>query len=234
MDVDAEARGMLDRMATDFAQMVKRADVDYYLKSPAIGQSGNDQLAFYSTVSGYSSGTTGSVSLVAYRINAQQRLERMAKGLLWNGSSSTSTPVVFLPLTISATWATATDATADTDYELVAPSVFRFEYYYQLKTGALSLTPWDTVASHTSVVGMQDVAAISVSIAAIDPTSRVLVSDAQLTSLGASMNDFAVTMKPGELLAQWQTAVNATTGVPRPSLSAIRFYERRFHLLPKL
>src|SRR4051794_14475388 len=33
MDVDSQARQVLDRMAIDFAQMVKRSDVDYYLKS---------------------------------------------------------------------------------------------------------------------------------------------------------------------------------------------------------
>ena len=33
MDADAQARQLLDRMAIDFAQMVKRSDVDYYLKS---------------------------------------------------------------------------------------------------------------------------------------------------------------------------------------------------------
>src|SRR5436190_10999833 len=33
MDNDSQARQLLDRMAIDFAQMVKRSDVDYYLKS---------------------------------------------------------------------------------------------------------------------------------------------------------------------------------------------------------
>src|SRR5437899_9625160 len=33
MDADSQSRQLLDRMALDFAQMVKRSDVDYYLKS---------------------------------------------------------------------------------------------------------------------------------------------------------------------------------------------------------
>src|SRR5438552_6138879 len=60
MDGDAQARQLLDRMAIDFAQMVKRSDVDYYLKSSATGagvrnllQPGNDKIAFYSAVPGY-------------------------------------------------------------------------------------------------------------------------------------------------------------------------------------
>src|SRR5436305_1810873 len=59
MDADSQARQLLDRMAIDFAQMVKRSDVDYYLKSNAtlplrsVPQVGNDQIAFYSAVPGY-------------------------------------------------------------------------------------------------------------------------------------------------------------------------------------
>src|SRR5215467_8529709 len=59
MDADSQARQLFDRMAIDFAQMLKRSDVDYYLKSSATApsrrvlQPGNDQIAFYSTVPGY-------------------------------------------------------------------------------------------------------------------------------------------------------------------------------------
>src|SRR5204862_2724616 len=67
MDADSQARQLFDRMAVDFAQMVKRSDVDYYVKSswfasgPPPGvtgvrtllQPGNDQIAFYSAVPGY-------------------------------------------------------------------------------------------------------------------------------------------------------------------------------------
>src|SRR6266581_1714126 len=109
MDADSQARQLLDRMTIDFAQMVKRPDVDYYLKSSAalplrrVLQPGNDQIAFYSTVPGYypPTGAQSPVSLVAYRVNsdatssAYNKMERMGKGLVWNGVSTTDTPVVF-------------------------------------------------------------------------------------------------------------------------------------------
>lgn len=239
MDADAQARGVLDRMAVDFAQMVKRPDVDYYLKSSANAQTGNDQLAFYSLVQGYSSMASSPVSLIAYRIDSDQQMHRMAKGLIWNGASPspsplpTPAPLIFGPGAISATWPAATNAAADADYEAIAPYVFRFEYYYLLKSGAVSDTPWDTTA-HGGVSGFQDVAAIAVAISAIDPKSRVLVSSSQLTALSATMNDFNSAMKPGQLLAQWQTAINTTTTIPRTALNGIRSYERHFSLLPKL
>lgn len=241
MTAEAQLRPLFDRMAVDFSQMIKRTDVDYYLKSPSNTQTGNDQFAFYSTVSGYypSSGSQSSISLVGYRINSTSsstsfnKLERISKGLVWNGASTTDTPVVFLPLTIASTWPSATSGGVDSDYEMIAPYVFRFEYYYLLKNGSFSVTPWDSSSGHTTVGGMQDVAAISIAIAAIDPKSRVLISDSQLTTLAGRLNDFSTSMTPGDLLTQWQGALDGTTDMARPSIQSVRFYERSFYLLPK-
>src|SRR5438270_7120730 len=114
IDTDAQARVVLDRMAVDFAKMLKRSDVDYYIKGPTnytghgnghgygkkvqTGQQGSDQIAFFSQLRGYysSSGSQSPFSLVAYRINQDStcasylKLERMAKGLLCNGVSNSS------------------------------------------------------------------------------------------------------------------------------------------------
>jgi len=212
--------------------MLKRSDVDYYVKTPARVQSGNDQIAFYSEVPGYypSNGSQSPISLISYRINTHGKAERLGKGLLWNGVSLGNTPIVFLPRTIPANWPAATDDTGDSDYEIAAANVFRFEYFYWLTSGNFSDIPWDTAAGHTAINGMQDVAAISVAIAAIDPNSRVLLSDTQVTLLAARMNDFALSMGPGALLAQWQNALDATNDMPRPAISGIRIYQRCFQL----
>lgn len=111
IDTDTQARVVFDRMALDFAQMLKRTDVDYYVKQRSgykghgnghgwgqgkNGQLGSDQIAFFSAVpgyypSGFASGTESPISLVAYRVTessssdpAYGRLVRMAKGLRWN------------------------------------------------------------------------------------------------------------------------------------------------------
>src|SRR5216117_2167794 len=112
IDTDTQARVVFDRMALDFAQMLKRTDVDYYVKQRAAynghgnghgwgqeknGDKGSDQMAFFSHVPGYYPGSYASpISLVAYRVNeststnaAYGRLERLAKGLLWNGVDNT-------------------------------------------------------------------------------------------------------------------------------------------------
>jgi len=261
MDADSQARQLLDRMAIDFAQMVKRSDVDYYVKSSAISplrratQLGNDQIAFYSAVPGYypSTGSQSPVSLVAYRLNAQNKLERMGKGLVWNAVSATDTPVVFMPVPVASplpsplpspmpnpsptpAWPTAINLSAsptpEPSAEVFGPQVFRFEYYYLLKNGSLSDIPWDTGAGHNAVSGMQDVAAIVVDIAAIDPKSKVLLTDAQITNLVGQLGDYTSGMNPGQLRAQWQNTLSGVTDLPRTAVSGIRLYERCFYLSP--
>jgi type II secretory pathway component PulJ len=237
MEADGQIRPLFERVAVDLGQMVRRSDVDFFGKGSGApnsvggGMTGNDQLAFFSAVPGYSSSASSPISLVAYRITSN-KLERMAKALLWNGATTTDTPIVFLPLTIAGNWAAATDTGADSDYESIAPYIFRFEYCYILKNGGLSVIPWDT-SSHTSVSGLQDVAAISVCVAGIDQKSRVLAKESDLTALVGSMNDFSASMNPGDLLNQWQTALNSAANIPRPTLSAIRLYERTFALTAK-
>ena len=300
MDADSQARQVLDRMAIDFAQMVKRADVDYYVKSSATPPPtgvrnllfpGNDRIAFYSTAPGYypSTGSRSPLSLVSYRVNAQNKLERLGKGLVWNGVLPTDTPpnspVVFMPIPIASPipvveFATPTPTvtpppawpnvdnlnatpTPDPSTEVVGPQVFRFEYYYLLRGQVVSGTtynpiftdtPWDTrinsccattgspVCCHTAPRGMQDVAAVVVDIAVIDPKSKVLLdavdpTGAKLMRLNGAdgspplLVDFAAGMVPGQLLANWRTAIDANTiGLPPLAISGIRVYERYFYL----
>ncbi len=116
MDADSQARQLLDRMAIDFAQLVKRSDVDFFGKSAAsapkrnVLQPGNDQIAFYSGVPGYypATGSQSPVSLVAYRVNSNpssssyNKMERLGKGLVWNAVSTTDVPAVFLPIPVAS------------------------------------------------------------------------------------------------------------------------------------
>ena len=237
MDADSQARQLLDRMAIDFAEMVKRNDIDFFAKGTAAPNSvggtmaGNDRIAFYSTVPGYypSTGSKSPVSLVAYRINslsgatAFNKMERLGKGLVWNGVSTTNAPVVFLPLTFSATWPAAVSSTAtDTAYEVIGPQVFRFEYCYLLTDGSRSILPGN-------ISGM---AGIVADIAVIDPKSKALLTDAQIATIAAGLSDYTAGMAPGQLRTNWQTYLDGITNLPRPAISGIRLYERYFYLSP--
>ncbi len=272
---DEQARSLMDRMALDFGAMVKRSDVDYYLKGrpAALAQPGNDQIAFYTEVAGYvdsatatASGTPASTpvtqsptALIAYRVNATTlRLERLCRGLVWNGSSSGDV-MAFLPVPLASPlpsplpspmptavptpcWPAAAEPDdtkiKDMDYEAVGPQVFRFEYYYMLKgqtatpgASTLSITPWSS--NHVSVEGMRDVAGIGVLMAVLDQKSRLLVTKSQLTALIAQMPDATnggtTFTGPGDLEQQWTSAVNKS-GLPSPVIGAVRIYTRCFYL----
>ena len=89
----------------------------------------------------------------------------------------------------------------------------------------------------TSVDGMRKAAAIVVAIAVIDPKSQVLLVGSTSRSVVGQLADFptnaidtASTMKPGELLHNWQTGLDGVTDMPRPAIAGVRLYERCFYL----
>src|SRR5439155_576223 len=216
------------------------------------GQQGSDQLAFFSQVPGYypSTGAQSPISLVTYRINentgagnpAYLKLERMGKGLLWNGvdnpnrqpnQSGYTSPIVFLPLLIKDRWPAASDGTTadpQSHYEIIGPGVFRFEYYYLIKNGRLDDWPWDKFArtdqltlTNPQSIGLTDIEAIVVAIAVIDPAARALINPASLDDLASDMADFRSahgrgnggTRNIGDLEADWNgVLVGDPTRVP--------------------
>jgi len=207
----------------------------------------NDQIAFYSALPGYnpSSGAQSPVSLVAYRVNsdstssAYNKMERLGKGLVWNGASTTDTPVVFLPFLISNTWPYATNQNPDPSlppaYEVIGPDVFRFEYYYLLTNGALSDGPCLN-ANGCTTLNTRDVSAIVVDIAVIDPRSKLLLTNQQIATLNTGtlsnfLTDWSQDLnRPGKLLVQWQNRLNRVTSLPRgQAVAGVRLYERYFY-----
>jgi len=267
IDTDTQGRAILDRIAMDIGRMLKRTDVGYYIKQPIkynnhgnghgfgkklqTGQQGSDQISFFTQVTGYYPSTSGNspLSLVSYRINEDSnsasylKLERMGKGLLWNGfdnnnrqptNSSFNSPIVFLPLLISDRWPAAADGTTETnaDYEVIGPQVFRFEYYYLLKNGKATDVPWDkdarpsqqTIFAPTSI-GLVDVQAIAVAIAVIDPASRSLIPPASLFGVADDMDDFTTApgrggggaKRIGDMEIQWNEAVQSIVATGKTS-----------------
>jgi prepilin-type N-terminal cleavage/methylation domain-containing protein len=230
IDSDLEARQLFDRMGADFTQMMKRQDVDYYVKSNVDTESGNDRIAFFSHIPGYCPGnhSWSRTSLIAYRVNSDRnspsfnKMERMGKGLLWNDDSSGYSPILFGLTTIVSNWPSSIDSSSpDQDYETIAPQTFRFEYCYFLKDGTVGVIPGG--------LGLEDIRAICVCIAGIDSRSKVLLSNPQLNELAGRMDDFSASMTPGDLLMQWKTTLDATNDMPRAAISAVRLYQHTFH-----
>ena len=295
MDADTQARTVLDRLGFDIGRMIRRTDLDYYIKGPGSytghgnghgwgkkltgGQQGSDQCAFFASVPGYypQSSGQGSISLIAYRINQNSttstapylQMERMAKGLLWNGVSNLTNqnavyPIVFLPNTISGipSWSAAVNddnsgQSIDADYEVVGSQVFRFEYWYLLKSGILTDVPWDQAATpaHTWLNGWTDVQAIGVAIAVVDPGARALIPSTTLLDIASDLDDFKTApgrgiggqKKAGDIEYRWNTVLfgdpanlantpgilnrgTTTAGsvVPREVVKSIRVYVRYY------
>ena len=299
MDADTQARTVLDRLGFDIGRMIRRNDLDYYIKGPASytghgnghgwgkkltgGQQGSDQCAFFASVPGYypQSSGQGPISLVAYRVNQNSasatapylQLERLAKGLLWNGVSNLTNPnavypLVFLPNTISGVsdWSAAVNndnsgqsVDPENGYETVGSQVFRFEYWYLLKSGILTDVPWDQAATpaHTWLNGWTDVQAIGVAIAVIDPGARALIPSSTLLDIASDLDDFKSApghgfggqKKVGDIEYRWNTVLlgdpadlantpgilnrgTTTAGsiVPREVVKSIRVYVRYYDL----
>ena len=155
MDADSQARQLLDRMAIDFAQLVKRSDVDFFAKGTTAPNSvggamaGNDQIAFYSACSGLLStdwfAKPGLACCLSSKFatrasSSYNKMERWERA--WCGTVS-------LRLTTGCFYATynslsnmafrdlavcdaAVRADPDAAYEIIGPQVFRFEYCYLL------------------------------------------------------------------------------------------------------
>jgi prepilin-type N-terminal cleavage/methylation domain-containing protein len=259
MDADSESRLVFNRLALDFAHMLKRGDLDYSaFKQPngAQNNDGNDHLAFFAEVAGsFTSGTPpdgrekSPVSLVAYKIAPADPanpdpnlrapgLQRMNKGLGWEQKSSQWDSVIFFPLTLIGSGGNWPDLLNTNDgYQILGHQVFRLEYTYLLKSTAqnparLSATPWDTDAGHSSINGLTDIAAIVVTIGVLDETSRKIVAEADYPRLIARLADVGDNETAA---AKWNNAVNspgfsADTGIPPPAAGRVRIYERYFYL----
>lgn len=247
IDTASEIRPLFNRISVDLSQMVRRTDVSYYVKTSSNAEPGNDLIAFFSLVDGFypNTGVNAEVkqpqtTLISYRVNAQFQAERMAKSLPFAGqtySGQTPSSLIFRNSltppstgdTIAKRWPTAVSATGtDSDFGIVAADVFRFEYYYILKsTGQVSTGTW---SSADDPAGMRDVAAVVVAVAVIDPKSKKLLTANDVNTLSASMVDYdPATMGTSGLVASWQDTL-AASSLPRPALAGVRIYQRFFPL----
>jgi len=177
LDADSQARLIFDRMAVDFAKMVKRPDADcvFAKLDGGAGDGENDAMFFYSEAPAYfNSSVTGNaspVTLVGYRINFNNAnhpgvpvLERLGKGLTWDGATSGTNPggMVFLTIpgssatpgsasTITGNWTElGTPAGAngcafgdgtDSDYSVLSDEVYRIEIQFLLTDQSISIMP---------------------------------------------------------------------------------------------
>jgi len=175
-------------------------------------------------------------------------LQRLGKGLGWEPDTSGAgawSNVAYLPATLvsgsNARWPSlfTTTTALDPDYRSVGDLVFRMEYTYLLKPtstapATLSITPFYNTSGHTTVNGFKDVAAIVVTIAMLDNSSRLLVKN-YANLISGSATTFPDAVNGATPAAAWNANVNSATfttaaGIPKTAASAVHVYERYFYL----
>ncbi len=236
---DDQARIVFDRMAKDFAGMPKRKDVDYiFTTGTAVASGGNDSMYFYSEAPAFFDASPAlsnqsTMGLVGYNINSSYQLQRLGKGLTWDGAPSTSGGgMIFLPNTITNSWNSIVTTGSDQDFHVLADGVFRMQFCYLLKSGSFSAIP--SISGTSGFNGFQDVSAIVVAIAILDSNSRKLLSGTSAYgNLVTALPETTGTAPPAQA---WVTSSTTATfysslsGVPIGAARNIRIYQRAFYL----
>ena len=207
LDADDEARLVFDRMDADIALMLKRPDVSPLFQTNANSNDPtdlNDAFFFYSQAPASSTNTTvnnSQIALIGYRVvstnqNAQSNgLTRLGVEESWDALSFITN--------------VSTNGVDDTNYHLIAPSVFRMEFALLMKPGSTNNStnfnigfagpvPSNTVSTNGTNVffqtnnlgqSLKDVAGIVVALAILDPTSQKIIGTNALTTLATNMED---------------------------------------------
>ncbi|MDR3404156.1 MAG: prepilin-type N-terminal cleavage/methylation domain-containing protein [Chthoniobacter sp.] len=257
-DADSQARLVFDRMAGDFARMLKRSDVDYLFCK----QIGNDRMFFYSEAPAYYDGGASSIkprssmALLGYRINSSYQIERLGKQLNWGGDTSTQPgSIVFLTYpapTVAAPKPTPVPASllennwpavigaapaydgADNDYHVLADQVCRMEFCFQMKDGSYVFDPAGNSA--TVIHSLKDVTAIVVGLVVLDATSQEIVDISKVSGAFDDPTDADLSASPPVLMGErwrrklFQAGFATTAGIPQAAASQIRIYEKSFAL----
>jgi prepilin-type N-terminal cleavage/methylation domain-containing protein len=248
LDSDTQARLVFERMASDFSSMIRRQDVDYIFAK----QAGNDTMFFFSEATKYfdssvSDPAKSSLALVGYRLNSSYQLERLSRGLTWDGQVGPSPApgsIVFLtpsgtsmPIagsTIAGNWPDAVGAGPNytngtgSDYHVIGDQVYRLEVSFVQTNGTIS-------TSVTSYNGLQNVSAIIVALGMLDTKSRVIAgaSNGQIPSpVGIPMVNALPDSVDGTAPLQTWKASNYLTAssIPPAAAAQLRIYERTFYL----
>lgn len=257
---DRQARSLFERMASDFGTMPVRPDLDYVFSKQDGREGGaSDTFFFYSEAPGYFDSWTdtsnrSSLSLVGYRINASNQLERLGKGLAWAGPATGTKPGGALfhrpgskgapadpATTLDRNWNSTIGAAPqfqgmDDDYHVLGDAVFRIEFCFQFTNGTFGNHPGK--GGDNLRPGLEGVASIIVAVAVLDRSQSVAKSTLDRLCSGLpDVSDLDLAMEPPLLMAQlWQRTL-AEPGlagriqVPPNVLAGVRVYQRSFPVL---
>jgi type II secretory pathway pseudopilin PulG len=256
LDADDEARLVFDRMDADIALMLKRPDVSPLFVTNANSNNDpndlNDAFYFYSQAPASSTNTTvnnSQIALIGYRIVSTNQ-DAQSNGLTRLGVEESWDALSFITNV-------STNGVDDTNYHLIAPSVFRMEFALLMKPGSTNNStnfnigfagpvPSNTVSTNGTNVffqtnnlgqSLKDVAGIVVALAILDPTSQKIIGTNALTTLAAKMEDAVVILSNNVSASMSGGIINggATNGIPVDSwkTNALNYSETGLSVIPK-
>lgn len=235
LDVHADMRQALDRLTMDLAAKVRRDEVP----TNVLKQPGNDALIFKSSVPAAPENGMNprGIALVAYRVsnlgpsgNSSDpiHLQRSSQALTWSNSARV---LEFIDPTAGTP---VPSAPPDAAFDALGPGVFRFEVTYIAAEGPHQSLERSDFPS-TSREFDRNVAALVVTVAALDRESRRILSDPQrqIADLAESFPDSengTSTIDAWSQLASESDRLATDAGIPLRAASAVRVMQRRIPL----
>lgn len=227
-DSYSDMRQALDRIGLDLAARIKREDVPIYFKKNI----GNDTFSFYSSVaSTLVSGSPRGLSQLFYQVGTTgsnaYSLQRASEGVLWAGGGTA--PLIFVD---PASTLVDPGLPTATDFDTLAPSVFRMEVSFIAAPSSSGNNIVNTFPT-TSRTWQNGVGSICVTLAALDGDSRKLLSapSTQMANLAlklADATDGQDTLGTWNAVVQNSSALATAAGVPPLVANRVRVMERFF------
>lgn len=230
---DSQARLALDRIGADLGGMLRRRDIDYLFEK----NSGNDRMFFYSEAPGFttSPANQSNVSLVGYRINSDNQLERLGKRLTFNQiqylAVAMPSQATRVGRDLSTEFASAlASGSSDPDWAVLADQVFRLEIQFIDRATGAYLNPTGNLReliNPRATPSAVDIGAIVVTLVVLDGESQKIAPN--LSGVVSAFSDSGTS----NLLQEWQDTVTsslfaATSGLPLAAASQVRVYQRTY------
>jgi len=247
MDSLDDARQALDRLSLDWAARVRRSDVGGLFIKNATGGStgGNDQIAFPAQVQSYGN-PTRHLAWVTYGVSPVNQVvagsqssltSALVRGTQGYDYTETTFPLFLLPATTNTSTSPNTSAApsslANLTTEPLANTVFRFEYCFLIQVPSGS-APGAAYSVNSSIdLTSTNLVGVVVAVAALDPESRQIVTQAQLNALANALPD-TTTGTNQDPQSLWVSTINSgafatqasAAGVPKPVINAVRVFQR--------
>ena len=217
ISADAGTRQALDRMTADFSHAIVRADLPFRIEK----NDGNDSITFFAHAEGYTNGR--GISMVGYRVMSNS-LQRGAEAIPWTGNTN----MMFTTLSNALT-NTKYLTISDTNYETVAPDVFRFELAFLMGNGVLSnavgtnsgSTYVASMASSPRASTTNTIRGVIVGAAALDARARKMLPSTNTAQ--ELMGQFPDATSGNQILTGWDCT---STNLRQPVRESLRIYQR--------